>query len=126
MPRRHGQPRLVDEGVHLACGTPWDEHEQTIGGQPACPDRVSRDLTNEQRDRVPKSDSRPFEAAFPGPCAHGDWIEAGQEVRYVDDELQHVKCSAAEEVAAITTPARAVCGSCFMELPVSGVCGNCD
>ena len=126
MPRRHGQPRLVDEGVHLDCGTPWDEHEQTFGGQPQCPDRVARDLSPEQRERVPKRDSRPFEAAYPGPCALGDWIEQGDEVCYVDDELQHVKCKAGEEAEAITRPVRAACPRCFIELPVSGVCGTCD
>lgn len=34
----------------------------------------------------------------------------------------HSHCSAAPEMEEVTRP---VCGSCFMELPVSGECGNC-
>jgi len=45
-----------------------------------------------------------------------------EELRKLLGLTGHSHCSAAPEMEE---PARPVCGSCFMELPVKGECGNC-
>jgi hypothetical protein len=63
--------------------------------------------------------SREFLAQWGGACGNCDeHIDVGDFVQYVDDELCHVECP---EVKAV-----AVCPSCFLVLPVAGVCVECE
>lgn len=71
-------------------------------------------------------ESREFAARYPGICVHGDRIEEGDLVQYVDDELQHVECRASRVAEHLTRPARALCPKCYLELSVDGTCGMCD
>lgn len=69
------------------------------------------------------ADSRIFEAQHPARCPAGDAIVPGDRVHYVDDVLLHAGCTPPPDP---TVPQRRVCGSCFMEVPVTGVCADCD
>ena len=109
--------------VHRECGMPWTDHNGHI-----CPDNVRTDLSDEARERRAERAryGRQFEAQFPGVCAHGDRIRVNDLVRYVDDVLEHVECPEAVERAEPLELVRPVCPVHFTELPVSGVCGDCE
>ncbi|EFQ82726.1 hypothetical protein HMPREF0063_11935 [Aeromicrobium marinum DSM 15272] len=64
-----------------------------------------------------------FTARYGGNCGACDTrIKPGDEVAYsATDELVHVQCPDVEQ-----RPARGSCSSCFIELPVTGVCGECS
>lgn len=50
------------------------------------------------------------------PCPEcGLQILPGEQVEYIEDEIQHVSCTPPEP--------RPVCGVCFLEKSVSGACG---
>lgn len=69
------------------------------------------------------SDSRVFEAQFPGACAGcPNGIDTGEDVRYVDDQLVHVGCKPPPDPTKVQRP---LCPRCFMELPIAGECGTC-
>ncbi len=64
-----------------------------------------------------------FAARFDDRCASPDCakpIRAGDQVAYVDQDLMHEACTSAGELPAPIT--RAVCGTCFTEVSVSGGC----
>ena len=66
----------------------------------------------------------PFIAQYSGtPCdACEERIREGQEVQYTAaDRLVHVACP-----EVLDTSPGPLCPSCWMELPGTGVCGNCE
>lgn len=67
-----------------------------------------------------------FEAKFPGKCPScGEGFSAGQRVRYnADDSLVHEHCD--DEPQMLRLVAAPLCPKCFMEMSLSGVCGECD
>lgn len=64
-----------------------------------------------------------FTASYPGNCdTCGGRFGAGAEVEYAaGDVLVHVTCP-----PSALDQQRPACPSCFLELPVSGVCGECS
>lgn len=115
------------ESIHYECGQPWDKHgwlpspTTKTGFERVCPDdeRMGDAFVDD-------AGAKPFEARYPGRCAQGDRIEQGDGVWYVDGKLQHIECPDTEEAVALTSLVRPTCSRCFLELPVSGVCGTCD
>lgn len=68
-----------------------------------------------------------FEARYHGTCHSCDeHISPGQMCTYGrDDDLIHVDCEGSAPKDPLA-PERAICMTCFTELPVSMVCGTCD
>lgn len=71
--------------------------------------------------------SRTFEAEYPGRCWRDDCpdpaIRPGERVRYAtsepgDKRLEHEACPE-------PLPPPNVCPTCFVALPLTGVCDNC-
>lgn len=63
-----------------------------------------------------------FTAAYLGECADCGGQLIGREVEYdTNDDLIHVTCP-----PEALTLARPACPHCFIELPASGVCGDCE
>lgn len=62
-----------------------------------------------------------FAARYRGQCGSCDTpVDPGDEIQYgLDDVIEHVQCP--DEA-----PPRPVCGDCYLELPLSGVCGVCE
>lgn len=67
-----------------------------------------------------------FIAKYRGECVEcGCAVLPKQEATYVDfaeGEIKHVECP--DDVRILT--ARETCPRCFVELPVTGICGTCD
>lgn len=66
-----------------------------------------------------------FAARYRGQCAVCDEIIVpGQRVEFDwDHNLQHVMCP---DSLTLNGKPRAVCPKCFVELPVTGVCDECE
>lgn len=66
-----------------------------------------------------------FRARYPGRCPAaecGEPIEVGDTLVSTEDGYAvHAECSGELPVL----PLREVCSNCFIELPVSGICGVC-
>lgn len=71
-----------------------------------------------------------FTARWPGVCVACEGvIKKGAEATYVSDsvrsggskELAHVHCPEQADDAPVE-----ICGECYMALPLSGVCGECE
>lgn len=63
-----------------------------------------------------------FTAQYAGECDSCGGQLRGREVEYnASEELVHVICP--EQATELNRP---TCPSCFLELPVSGVCGDCS
>jgi hypothetical protein len=69
--------------------------------------------------------SRAFEARYTSRCSACDErIYEGDLIRFdADDHVLHDDCTAHVPRERKSQP---VCGSCFTELPVTGVCGVCE
>lgn len=69
-----------------------------------------------------------FIARYPGRCGSsgcGERIHVGDEVLYAtDDKIVHVNCDLATPTQTMFNPE--VCPGCFVGLPLSGVCDDCD
>lgn len=62
-----------------------------------------------------------FPASYKGTCGCcGDWFEAGTEVAFTDLDGLVIASHLREKKP------QPICPKCFMELPLSGVCGTCD
>lgn len=49
------------------------------------------------------------------------WVTPGDEAQYgIDDQLEHVACPDELEVGP-----KGVCSVCYLEMPLSGICGVC-
>jgi hypothetical protein len=65
-------------------------------------------------------------ARFASKCDEcGGKIEVDDEIVFVAGAIEHVVCDSSERLVA-SRPAGEICRSCFLELPTSGVCGNCE
>lgn len=63
-----------------------------------------------------------FTAAYAGTCvACGERFGAGAEIENTGDGYVHAVCP-----PSALDQQRPACPSCFLELPVSGVCGECS
>lgn len=63
-----------------------------------------------------------FTAQYAGECISCDEdIKPGQQINSIGRGYVHAVCP-----ESTPEPATAVCPSCFLELPASGVCGVCD
>lgn len=101
------------------------------------------------RDEVPQSPDaaadhppspaapRPYQAhdavAGPGSAAPSEADEAGPPPAEHAEHADHADLTAPEPAAPTTTPAgqssrlrHGLCPSCFIELPLSGICDTCD
>lgn len=69
--------------------------------------------------------SSTFAARYPGRCGECQGkIEVDDDVVYVAGSVEHAVCDSTDRLAAAA--AGPVCPRCFLELPLSGTCGNCD
>jgi hypothetical protein len=67
-----------------------------------------------------------FEARYSGVCACcQERFEKGTPLVYNEDGDLVVKDCPNEGLRSVTAPAGRVCGGCFVELPVTGICSQC-
>jgi hypothetical protein len=72
--------------------------------------------------RPPRHREGTFPARYTGKCAGCPaWITPGDIVQYgIDDQLEHAECP-----DDLTVGPKGVCGGCYIEMPLSGICGVC-